>query len=54
MCWLVVRPAIRKANKLALGMGISQSEAKKAAEDAAAEEESVCPAAEAAGEGEKS
>ena len=34
--------AIRKAKKLALGMGISQSEAKKAAEDAAAEEESKC------------
>ena len=46
--------ANRKAKKLALGMGLSQSEAKKAAEDAYAEEESECPAAEAAGEGEKS
>ena len=32
-------------------MGLSQSEAKKAAEDTAAEEESKCLAAEAAGEG---
>ena len=46
--------ATREAKKLALGMGLSQSEAKKAAEDAYAEEESECPAAEAAGEGEKS
>ena len=46
--------AIRKAKKLALGMALSKSEAKKAAEDAAAEEESKCLAAEAAGEGEKS
>ena len=46
--------AIRKAKILALGMGISKSEAKKAAEDATAEEESKCMAAEAAGEGEKS
>ena len=34
-------------------MGIYQSKAKKAAEDAAAKEESKCLAAEAAGEGEK-
>ena len=30
--------AIRKAKKLALGVGLSKSEAKKAAEDAASEE----------------
>ena len=35
-------------------LAISKSEAKKAAEDAAAEEESKCLAEEAAGEGEKS
>ena len=35
-------------------MGLSQSEANKAAEDATAEEESKCLAAEASGEGEKS
>ena len=35
-------------------MGLSKSKAKKTAEDAAAEEESKCLAAEAAGEGEKS
>ena len=46
--------AIRKAKKLALGVGLSKSEAKKAAEDAAAEEEIKCLAEEAAGEGEKS
>ena len=46
--------AIRKAKKLALGMGISQYEAKKSAEDAKSEEERKCLAAEAAGEGEKS
>ena len=46
--------AIRKAQKLALGMGLSQSESKKAAADATAEEESKCLAAEAAGEDEKS
>ena len=46
--------AIRKAKKLALGMGLSKSKAKKAAEDIAAEEESKCLAAEAAGEGGKS
>ena len=46
--------AIRKAKKLALGMAQSKSEAKKAAEDAAAEEESKYLAAEAAGEGGKS
>ena len=45
--------AVRKTKKLASGMGLSQSEAKKAAEDAAAEEDSKCLAAEAAGEGEK-
>ena len=45
---------IIKAKKMALGMGLSQSEAKKAAEDAAAKEERKCLAAEAAGEGEKS
>ena len=46
--------AIRKAKKFALGMVLSQSEAKKAAEDATAEEESKYLAAEASGEGEKS
>ena len=50
--------AIRNTKKLALGMGISQSEAKEAAEDAAAdaaaEEDIKYLAAEAAGEGEKS
>ena len=45
--------AIRKAKKLALEMALSQSEANKAAEDAAAEEESKCLAADAAGEGVK-
>ena len=35
-------------------MGLSQSEAKKAAEDATAEEEIKCLAEKAAGEGEKS
>ena len=35
-----------------LGMGLSQYEAKKAAEDATAEEESKCLVAETAGEGE--
>ena len=35
-------------------MALSKSEAKKAAEDAAAEEDSKCLAEEAAGEGEKS
>ena len=39
---------------MALWMGLSQSEAKKAAEDATAEEESKCLASEAIGEGEKS
>ena len=43
---------IRKATNLALGMGLSQYEAKKAAEDATAEEESKCLVAETAGEGE--
>ena len=46
--------AIRKAKKLALEMALSKYEAKKTAEDAAAEEESKCLAAEAAGEGGKS
>ena len=36
---------------MALGVGLSKPEAKKAAEYAAAEEESKCLAAEAAGEG---
>ena len=45
--------AIRKSKKLALGVGISQSEAKKSAENAATEEESKCLASEAGGEGEK-
>ena len=40
--------------KSALGMGLPQSEANTAAGDAAAEEESKCLAAEAAGKGEKS
>ena len=46
--------AIRRSKTLSLGMVLSKSEAKKAAEYAAAEEESKCLAAEAAGEGEKS
>ena len=46
--------AIRKAKKPALEMALSKSEAKKAAEDSAAEEEIKCLAEEAAGEGEKS
>ena len=45
---------MRKDKQLALGMGLSQSEAKKAAEDATAKEEIKCLAAEAAEEGEKS
>ena len=44
--------AIRKARKLALRLGISKSEEKKASEDAAAEEESKCLSTEAAVEGE--
>ena len=51
---LPVGLAIIKAKKLALGMGLSQSEAKKAAEDATSEEERKCLTAEAAGEGGKS
>ena len=39
---------------MGLGVAISKSKAKKAAEDAAAEEESKCLASEAAGEGGKS
>ena len=46
--------AIRKAKKLVFGMGLSQSEAKKASEDATSEEERKCLTAEAVGEGEKS
>ena len=46
--------AIRNSRKLALGMGLSQSEANKVAEDATAEEWSKFLAEEAAGEGEKS
>ena len=49
-----VELAIRKAKTLALGMALSKSKSTKAAEDAAAEEESKCLAAEAAGEGENS
>ena len=45
--------AIRKAKKLALETAPSKLEAKKAAEDAAAEEESKCLTVEAAGEGGK-
>ena len=45
---------IRQAKKLALGMGLSQSEAKKVSEDASAGEDRKFLAAEAAGEGEKS
>ena len=40
--------------KICLGVGLSQSEAKKAAEDAAEEEESKFLVEEVAGEGEKS
>ena len=39
---------------MVLGMGLSKSGAKKAAEYAAAEEEKKCMASEDAGEGEKS
>ena len=46
--------AIRKAKKLALETAPSKSEARKASEDAAAEEERKCLAAEVAGEGGKS
>ena len=45
--------AIRKAKKLALKTAPSKLEANKAAEDAAAEEESKCLAVEAAGKGGK-
>ena len=41
---------IRKAKELALEMALCKSKAKKASEDAAAEEERTCLAAEAAGE----
>ena len=40
--------------KMALGMALSKSEAKKTVEDAAAEEERICMAAEAAQENAKS
>ena len=46
--------AIRKAKKLALGMELSKSEARKAAEVAAAEKEIRYLEEEAAGDGEKS
>ena len=46
--------AIRKAKKLALETVSSKLEAKKAAEDAAAEEERKCLAEEATGKGGKS
>ena len=45
--------AIRKAKKIALEKAPSKLEAKKVTEDAAAEEESKCMAAEAAGKGGK-
>ena len=40
---------MRKAKKLALKMALCKSEAKKTVEDAAAEEERICMAEEAAG-----
>ena len=46
--------AIRNPKKIAFGMALSKSRAKKAEEDAASEEERKCLASEAAGEGEKS
>ena len=46
--------AIIKANRLALGIELSQYEAKKASEDSLAEEESKFLAEEAAGEGKTS
>ena len=45
--------SIRKARKLALGVGLYQSEANKSSEDATAEEESRFLAKESDGEGEK-
>ena len=51
---LLQRIALWDSQKSALGMALSKSEAKKTAEDAAAEEERKCLAAEATGEGEKS
>ena len=48
-----MRIVIRKAKTFALGMGLSQSEAKKASEDATAEEEIKYLTGEAAKEGEK-
>ena len=44
--------SIRKAKTLVLGMGLSQSEANKAAEDATAEKDKQFLAEEASGEGE--
>ena len=44
--------AIRKTKQLALGIGIFQYKANKAAADSAAEEESKCLAEESDGEGE--
>ena len=46
--------AMQKAKKMALGMALSKSEAKKTVEDAAAEEDMICMAAEADGENSKS
>ena len=45
-----MRLAIRKAKKLAFGLGISQSESNKTAEDATAEEQRKYLGEEAAGE----
>ena len=45
--------AIRKSKRLALGMRLSQFEAKKAEEDSTEEEKITCLEAEATGEGEK-
>ena len=45
---------MQKAKKLALGMALSKSEAKKTVEDAAVEEDRICMAEEAAGENSKS
>ena len=46
--------AIRRAKKLALGMGLSQSKENNSAEDAAAEEKRKCLTSEANGEVKKS
>ena len=48
-----MRLAIRKAKTMPLGVAISKFEVKKAAEDAAEEEESIWLVEEADGEGEK-